>query len=824
MDVDYQPYVDRVDTLITQRPGTVVLAFLLVSGLFALGLGGVETSAGTEQFAEDLPSERALQEVNQRFSPTFSTDTGSTQLIHRGENVLSKPELLRMLTLQERLANHERLRVTGTSSAASMVAMQLDPEATTPAEQRRAVEAATESRIEQAVRAADRQNPRFSGLLSDDFDRRSASASATIGVVTHEVPGGVSGGAGQGGSSPLTPIQQQARFVADSVGGDIQVFGSGIVAAEFSAVILDTLLLVVPAAVLLITFFLLVAYRDLADLGLGVVSLLMALVWTFGFMGLVGIPFSQVLIAVPPLLLAVGIDFGIHAVNRYREERVEGRGVEGGMRVATDQVLVAFFIVTGTTVIGFAANLTSQLVPIREFGVVAAIGIVFTFLIFGVFLPAAKVKLDHARERYPIPTFSTRPLGATGTRLGRVQSAGVSIARAAPAVFVGALLLTSGVAAVYATGIDTTFTTDDFLPPEEPPGYYEYAPESLQPGDYTVTKTTNFLQANFESGQDDSVTVFVEGPMRQPHALEAIHRAGDEPPDSFVRAEGRADETSIVTVIRDHAERDPEFRRLVERNDANDNGVPDRNLEAVYDYLLDSPARAEALRYVGEDFRSARVVYAVESDASQRAITDDARAMADRHRYEATPTGNVVVFQAVADLILASALVSLAVALVGTALFLLFIYWLLLGRASLGLANIVPVAFTVAMLAGSMRLFGLSFNAFSATILAITIGLGIDYSVHITHRFADEYEERGRDVFEALEETVRGTGGALTGSMLTTVFGIGVLVLSIFPAIGQFGLLTGLSVFYSYLASLYVLPSVLVIWAWYEEGVFSTGL
>jgi hypothetical protein len=49
--------------------------------------------------------------------------------------------------------------------------------------------------------------------------------------------------------------------------------------------------------------------------------------------------------------------------------------------------------------------------------------------------------------------------------------------------------------------------------------------------------------------------------------------------------------------------------------------------------------------------------------------------------------------------------------------------------------------------------------------------------------------------------------------MLTTVFGIGVLVLSVFPAIGQFGLLAALSVFYAFLASLFVLPSALAVWA-----------
>ena len=818
MPFDYQPYVDAVDGYITDRPGAVVVAFLLATALFGVGLGGISTTAGTQQFAQDLPAQEALDEVNAKFAPTFAADTGGTQLIQRGGNVLSRPALLRMLELQERLVDRPGLRVESTQSAARIVARQLEPGAESLPAQRRAVEGATDAELRRAVRTAEETNPRFSELVSSDYNRESASASATIGVVTHELPAGISGGAGQGGSSPLTPIQQEVAAVADAGGGDITVFGAGIISAEFSAVIGDTLAIVVPAAVLLIALFLSVAYRDPVDLLLGVVALGMALVWTFGFMGLAGIPFSQVLITVPPLLLAVGIDFGIHAVNRYREERAAGRGVGESMTATTDQVLVAFFIVAGTTVIGFGANLASELPPIREFGVVAAVGVLFTFAVFGVFLPAAKVLLDRARDRYPIPAFGTTPLGAGESVLGRFQRAGGRIAETAPLLVVVALLVVSGAAAGYATGVDTSFDDEDFLPPSDRPDYYDALPEPFAPGDYRVAATLEFLETNFETGGSDTVTVYVEGPMERASALESLDRAGRDPPAAVVADDRQAEATSIVTVIRDHAARNPAFGRLVDRNDRDGDGIPDRNLPDVYDALFDSPAGDRAAQYMTEDRRSTRVVYTVKADASQTAVADAARTLADDQRFEATATGQTVVFEAVSSVILRSALVSLVIALAGAALFLLVAYRLLLGRASLGVANVVPILVTVCLVAASMRLLGLSFNAFTATLLAITIGLGVDYSVHITHRFADEYVEEGVELYEAIDRTVAGTGGALTGSMLTTVFGIGVLVLSPFPAIGQFGLLTALSVFYAYLASLFVLPSVLVLWARVTAG------
>jgi len=812
--IDHQRPIDWVDDRIVNSPGRVVLLFLVLTGLFALGLGSVSMESGTQQFTTGLPSEEALTAVNEEFSPTFSPDTGSTTLIQEGNNVLSKTGLERMLTVQERAADRPGLRVTGTAGVASMVATRIDPSATTPHEQRRAIEGASNTEIQRAVRTLADENPRFENLVSTDFNQEAASASATIGTISHEVPAGIAEGAGQSGESPLTPIQLQIERLAADVPG-MTVFGSGILALEFSSVVVDSLLIVVPAALVLILTFLLFAYRDVADLGLGLLSLLIAIVWTFGFMGLAGIPFSQMLIAVPPLLLAVGIDFGIHSINRYREERTAGEDIGSAMRITTDQLTVAFFIVTGTTVIGFAANFSSALAPIRDFGLVASIGIVFTFLIFGVFLPASKVWLDRAKRRYPIPTFSQRPLGTEGSALGRVLSVGVVIARHAPGIFLVVVLLGTAWTGMYATGVDTSFTQEDFLPPEENPDFLMELPEPFRPSEYTVTGVLNFLEDNFDASQQDSATVYWETPMLRDSVLEEIQTANRNPPEAIVSERREASAESIVSVIESRAAADPEFRRLVARHDTDGDGVPDRNLRAIYDALLDSPARDDALSYLGEDYRSTRVVYSVTADASQSEIDADARVMADRFRGDATATGSVVVFQAVADMIFESAIVSLALALLGAAIFLVVIYTVIEGVPSLGIVNVVPIVVTVALVAGTMRYLGIAFNALTATMLAITIGLGIDYSVHVVHRFADERHDLGLEA--ALDRTIRSTGGALFGSMVTTVGGIGVLALAVFPAIGQFGILTALSIAYSFLASVVILPSVLVVW----DGLFN---
>jgi len=816
--MDYQDVIDRIDHLIGERPGTVIIAFLLVTALFATGLGNISTQSGTSQFTDNSPAQDALDAVDRVFGTSFSSDTASTQLIQRDQNVLAKPALLRMLRAEQELKQRESLHVASTSSVADTVALLLDPQASTPAKKITAVEDATPTEIDAAVRQA-ADTPGFASSLSDDFNAQAASASGTVGVVTHQVPGAGGSSAGtSGGSSPVSTIQQRVQSTLDRQGADdITVFGSGILSSEFGNVILDSLLIVVPAAALLILVFLVFSYRDPFDLLLGIASLVMAIVWTFGFMGVAGIPFSQMLIAVPPLLLAVGIDFGIHAVNRYREERAEGYDVVESMEIATDQLLVAFFIVTGTTVLGFLANLTSSLGPIRDFGVVAAIGITFTVFIFGIFLPAAKVYVDLWREKRGIRQFGSQPLGGEGSLTGKLLGYPVLIAKKAPYVFLVVMILSTTVAAGYGTGVNTSFNQEDFLPPEHTPAWLNDLPEPFAPHEYHVTATLNYLEDNFNSVGGSSVTMYVRGPLREDYALESIRRAAYEPPDSFIRADGSryADTQSIVGVIHAYADQNPEFAALVARNDVDDDGIPDDNLGVIYDRLLDSPYHDQARQYLSRDQRGTKVVYSAEASASQGEVVADAKTVEDRYRLTATATGQAVVFQAITDSILQSALTSLAVALLLTGLFLLFCYWLFERRPTLGIVNLFPIVLTVAFIAAAMRYFDIPFNALTATILSISIGLGVDYSAHIVHRFGDEY--RKRDLYDAIEVAVRGTGGSLTGSMLTTVTGIGVLVLAITPILGQFGAVTGLSILLSYLMSVIVTPSVMVVWGQFVE-------
>jgi uncharacterized protein len=109
-----------------------------------------------------------------------------------------------------------------------------------------------------------------------------------------------------------------------------------------------------------------------------------------------------------------------------------------------------------------------------------------------------------------------------------------------------------------------------------------------------------------------------------------------------------------------------------------------------------------------------------------------------------------------------------------------------------------------------MSLLDLPFNSETAVITSLAIGLGVDYSIHVGERFVDE-RNRQETLGDALAATITGTGGALLGSALTTAAGFGVLALALAPPLQRFGLVTGLSIIFAFIACLTVLPCLLVV-------------
>ena len=678
-------------------------------------------------------------------------------------------------------------------------------------------------------------------FLPTDYEPGATETDARMVYVTQSLEGDEEIVEGEAPDRIMDAQLTMVDIADETLTDDAFVFGMGIITDEIDRSMADSLTVVTPLALLFVLLALLIAYRDPLDIALGLFGIVAVLVWTFGFMGWAGIAFNQIFIAVPVLLIGLSIDYAIHVFMRHREQRVghgtrderrDGDGdhdVEIGddddvdrttaraMVIALGGVGVALLWVTATAVIGFLSNLVSPVGPLREFGIVSGFGIASALAIFAILIPAAKVELDERLERLGFDR-RRRAFGTGGGPLSTVLSAGSIAARRIPwVVIVLVLLLTAG--GVYgATQVDTSFEQEDFIA-EDPPGWMKSLPEPFTPGTYTAKANLDFVNDRFLR-QDARTQVLIEGDVDRDDALTRIDETGAlaaEKEMTVVLSDGSADVRSPLTVMEDVAAENETFAETFDAADTTGDGVPDENVTAVYDafFEADHDSAVDVIHRTGDgEYEAMRMVISVQGDVSAGDVATQTREVArsiDRDGFTATATGQLIVFHIIEQDLFQTVIESLTITLVAVFLFLMATYRRLHGSATLGAVTLLPIAFCVAWILGTMYLINVPFNVITGTITSLTIGLGVAYNIHVSERYILELD-RGREMWDAMYRAVTGTGGALLGSAATTIGGFGVLIFAIIPMLRDFGLVTGLTIGYAFLGSVLVLPSLLAVW------------
>ena len=657
---------------------------------------------------------------------------------------------------------------------------------------------------------------------------------------------------------------QQALFDEATAAESPQVYAPGDpVWAELNQTLLgEVAWLIVPAVLVLLLIILGFAYRDLTDVLLGFTGTVVALVWTAGLMGWMGLLNEITAIIVLVLVAALSIDFGFHIFMRYRERRGPDDGIRHALRRSTGAVAVAFILVTITAAIGFLSNQFSPVPLIRDLGVAITLGVVASLVIFTTLVPAMKVSADGLWERFG---FDRRkmPLGK-GPHLSRVLGTGALLARRAPvAVIVVALVAAAGGGLAF-TELDRE-AWEAFDPDDVPDWQTQLpGPMAIESHEDDLVQQMEYVNQQFQGDQEDLVgggmgytTMLVQGAdgeaiagevtndeamgsdatddatqgtddataetgIATPETMAAIatghDAAADADRDIVLEQGGEVRTISVLTVMESVAAENESFAATLAAADTTGDGVPDRDVEAVLDELFAAaPEEAAAVVERTDDGTYASTL--VQVPAQQEAGSDRAAVMsaiADAIDAESdddvTAVGTGKLNDAEMAQITDGIVVTLLVALAGVLLALAFVYRVVHDSLLLGAVTVVPIGLALGLVFGGMYLAGQPLTMTTALLVGITIGLGIDYNIHVSDRFAQELQ-RGRDVTTALREAVTGTGGALLGSAVTSGGAFSLLILVPVPDITSFGLITALALGFSFLLSVFVLPSLLWLWA-----------
>ena len=564
------------------------------------------------------------------------------------------------------------------------------------------------------------------------------------------------------------------------------------------------------------------ARRMVADTSVVMLTIVLVVLWMNGIgallqrAGVLG-PLTEVAQIVPILLVGLGVDYGIHLTSRYRDEVGEGRSVDAAMRTAIGTVGVALVLATVTTAIGFLTNIVNPIPALRDFGILASVGITMAFVLMLTFVPALRIVLDRraeAGDRLP-----AEGLGATRDRLLPELAGRTSVlAERAPVPTLVVALVLGGFGYLGLTNISTEFSFTDFLPEDSP-----------------VVQTLATIEDAFGGGFGETTQVLVEDvDLAEPAAynalVEVVRELGDTRDVLTVTTPAGqvASATSPVSLIQqltspgpdgtpvapDVAEAavaagyDPATGEVAADGDvgalfaAAREAAPERTTGVLAFDAVDEPVAAllEVDTQAGDD----RAV------ALQEAIEEDAAALTDLGASVAITSNAIITAQIVASLS-DTQVASLFITLIAATLVLMLTFWIENRRPFLGVLTMLPVALVVLWTFGLMYVSGIPFGPVTATLTGLAVGIGVPYTIHMARRF-EEDRLRYASLEEAIRETTRNTGGALAGSAVTTAGGFGILITSTLVPFQQMGQVTAYAIGLSMVGALLVLPSLLVLW------------
>ncbi|MCY3785759.1 MAG: efflux RND transporter permease subunit [bacterium] len=575
-----------------------------------------------------------------------------------------------------------------------------------------------------------------------------------------------------------------------------------------------TLIMIIALAV--IAALLLAFTRSPLDLGLSLLGLVLTIVWVLGLqgwlgpegLGLIGPP-NAMTTMVPVMLIGLVVDYAIQTIGLYRESRAAGHGAARAARAGLRAVMLPLSLAAVTTVVSFLTNLSSPIPANADFGVVAGLGVAAGLVVMLALHSAARALIDGQREARGSLAPAQPVSGAIPGVGPAVEALGGLLARR-PAPFLVAIAAITVILGVAATGISTEFDSRDFLP---------------RGGDAERDIAT--LDAAF-SGSTDTVQVLVQAELTDDRTVRNLLDFSAAFADDLRRPEGVVGgiTSSFGTLLADWLtddgaadERyDPELAGLAAAADrfrldpAQMQALIDRvealDPEAAGELLVDDPDGPDTtlIQFEGltrDQERSGRMVEEIE-------------ALWFGPDEQLTATSGEITELEVVEAMTDSQTEAIATTVIAALVILTVFFWLAEGRPELGVVAVVPIVMVLACVLGTMALADIPYNVITALITALSIGIGVDYTIHIIHRYEEEFA-RSQDPEQAARTTLRTTGSALLGSALTTALGFGVLVFSSLTPFQQFGLVTAITIAYALIAAIVVVPPAMILWGAYQQ-------
>ena len=597
--------------------------------------------------------------------------------------------------------------------------------------------------------------------------------------------------------------QQAINETGDS---DISVFSFSQLSTGQNANLGKELGILNSICLLLLGFILWSKFRSKRDTFNVLILTVLAILATYGMAGFItllgnNMVFNAAMNSIPILLLAIGVDYGLHVVARIREEMqdqekndpqnretlrdfsLEARAI--AIRKGTILTSAALLVAIFTDMVGFLSFRFSSQQFLVSFGTVIAIGLFFIYLLSITALPALMMLIPP--KKLPLAKSGKNDIGPISEWVGKITKTPVlvvivTIIISVP-MFIGFQQL--------EVGFDTRDNFDDSVP---------------------VVQDFLLIADEFQSSPSP-LYVVLEGDIISPDGRLIYNQIIDK----LSSTEGtNGIPIGIWSILEDSRISNPELDTLLTNLDDSDDSWSD-----LQSWLLTEDGRNISSSNLNSD--------ATQTVVSFQAATLDWQATADfesmlssdlseltkvyNNRYTIELSGrSLILAQVTADVadsaVLSTATVAGVILIMLSGINTVRQQSLTRGFAR-GFVTWIPLMVVVVWVYGIMGLTGYQLNSQTVTIGALTLGLGVDYAVHFTTRMEEEVvHSPNADPADWTTKSAATTGRAMFGAAITTAGGFSVLNFSSLVPLQLFGQVFVVAIVLALISSLLLLPAL----------------
>jgi uncharacterized protein len=557
---------------------------------------------------------------------------------------------------------------------------------------------------------------------------------------------------------------------------NIYVAGRPVVEGTLAYLMPKDMSKMIPIVIFAIIAILYLTLRSMKATVITMFVVLISTIWTFGLMTLLRVPIYSVSTLIPVMLIAIGVAYGIHLFNNlylYIRENPEADKISAIRHMLINMWKPVAMSAT-TTILAFITLLTSQVYPVKYFGVFTATGVASAFILSMIFLPSSIYLFN-------LPRVKLRKGHEKDSQWGR--NTALRILKHKYLIFIA----TSVILVVSVIGIARVWIDSSFLRNFE--------------RDSEIVMADDFINKHF--GGTTILNVIFEGDtdkFKDPDIWEkisALQSNLEELPN-----------VGNTFSLGDYLKR---MHKVMHADSTDYYRIPESDeLIAQYLLLYSMSGDPENLdKVVDYDYRRTNIQVQLKGDNSRLinkviSLIEEEKDLFKDADVEINYAGSAYKGLVFTGLILEGQVASIFLSV----LMVIVLLAIMFRHFSAGLIGSVPIIITVMISFGIMGLFGIPLSTTTALISSIAVGIGIDYAIHFLSRYkhsAQQYKE----VTDIAIASMGHTGRAIAFNALVLIGGFMVLFFSVFPPNRELGGLLSLNMFTAFAGTLSILLLIL---------------